>query len=138
MKSNTTRKRMTRQRQVVLEELQRTDTHPTAEELHALVRRRLPRISLGTVYRNLEVLSESGEVAILDLGGGRRRYDANIQEDHYHAKCLGCGRVEDVADSVVTRLDYCPDGVKGFRVTGHQLTFTGFCPECQQRLAQGD
>ena len=54
--------RMTRQRKVILEELCKVDTHPSADEVYALVRKRLPRISLGTVYRNLEILAESGDI----------------------------------------------------------------------------
>lgn len=63
--------RMTRQRAVILEELRKTATHPTADELYSIVRRRLPRISLGTVYRNLDFLADSGEIR---PSGNRRQH----------------------------------------------------------------
>jgi len=78
--------RITRQRRVILEELQRTKSHPTADELYRKVRRRLPRISLGTVYRNLELLSRSGLIRKLEIGGGKMRFDG-IVEPHYHIHC---------------------------------------------------
>lgn len=120
---------MTRQRRVILDELRKACNHPTAEELFETVRARLPRISLGTVYRNLELLSEAGEVRKIEVGG-RRRYDGNVENEHYHARCIACGRIEDVASSAVTALNYRIEEVRGFTVTGHLLTFTGYCPEC--------
>jgi Fur family ferric uptake transcriptional regulator len=120
---------MTRQRKVILEELQRTDTHPTAEEVYERVRQRLPRVSLATVYRNLEVLSESGTVLKLEMGG-RRRYDGNTARRHYHVKCVRCGSVGDVPSSAVTKLDYREADIDGFRVLGHELVFTGLCARC--------
>ncbi|MFC1715463.1 transcriptional repressor, partial [Candidatus Poribacteria bacterium] len=86
---------MTRQRQVILEELRNASFHPTADEVYRRVRKRLPRISLGTVYRNLETLSKAGIVKKLELGGARKRFDG-YSEDHYHVRCTGCGRLEDV------------------------------------------
>jgi len=67
--------RMTRQRRVILEELQSKNNHPSADELYERVRAHLPRISLGTVYRNLEVLCELGEIQKLGLSGPLKRYD---------------------------------------------------------------
>lgn len=122
--------RMTRQRRIILDELRRTDTHPTAEELYEMVRRRIPRISLGTVYRNLEMLCDTGMVLKLELGGGRRRFDGNVQTEHYHARCLSCNRVSDVAGEVVQEISYRVDDLDGFLVTGHQLTFMGVCAAC--------
>ena len=58
--------RMTRQRGIILEELRKINTHPSADEIYERVRKHLPRISLGTVYRNLEILSELGEIQKLE------------------------------------------------------------------------
>lgn len=123
---------MTRQRRIILEELRRTDTHPTVEELFDAVRRRLPRVSLGTVYRNLEHLANTGDVRKIEAGGASRRFDGNVEDDHYHARCLVCGRLEDISSAVVRNLDYRSDAVNGFRITGHQLMFTGYCPDCSE------
>ena len=67
--------RMTRQRRVILEELRKVKTHPSADEIYEIVRKRLPRISLGTVYRNLEILSESGDIQKLEPGCSLKRFD---------------------------------------------------------------
>ncbi|MBW2321808.1 MAG: transcriptional repressor [Deltaproteobacteria bacterium] len=85
---------MTKQRQVILEELRQLKTHPSADEIYKVVRRRLPRISLGTVYRNLEVLAKMGEIQKLELSGSIKRYDWNTNK-HYHIRCVRCDRVDD-------------------------------------------
>ncbi|MBA4358220.1 MAG: transcriptional repressor, partial [Desulfovibrio sp.] len=87
--------RMTTQRQVILEELRGLKSHPTAGELCQLVRKKLPRVSLGTVYRNLEILSRSGVIQKIDVAGVEMRFDGDIS-NHYHLRCVGCGRVFDV------------------------------------------
>ena len=92
--------RNTPQRRVILEELQKTSSHPTAAELYAKVRRRLPRISLGTVYRNLDLLAEMGKIQKLDLAGGETRFDGN-PEPHCHMRCVRCGRVDDLHEIAV-------------------------------------
>ena len=82
-------RRKTRQRQVILEELQAVTSHPTAVELHELVRRRLPKVSLGTVYRNLDLLARMGVIEKLEHSGGEARFDANTAEhDHFALRAL--------------------------------------------------
>ncbi len=101
--SPTKRRRHTPQRQVILDELHALHTHPTAAELYALVRQRLPRISLGTVYRNLEVLCEDGLARQLPLAGADTRYDGQVHR-HDHVRCTACGIVRDLpAGTVPTR-----------------------------------
>ncbi len=87
--------RMTRQRMVILDTLRSMVSHPTADEVYEAVRGILPHISLGTVYRNLEVLTEMGLIMRLDIGGGQRRYDGRA-ERHYHLRCINCERVVDI------------------------------------------
>ncbi|HEV8440266.1 MAG TPA: transcriptional repressor [Methylomirabilota bacterium] len=86
--------RLTGPRRVVLEVVRATEAHPTAETVHRMVRRRLPRVSLGTVYRNLRLLVAEGLVK--ELPGPHARFDGNTSE-HHHFTCLGCGRIADVA-----------------------------------------
>jgi Fur family ferric uptake transcriptional regulator len=69
---------MTRQRKVILEELRNVDTHPSADEIYEMVRKRLPHISLGTVYRNLEILSETGAIQKLELGCAQKKFDGKV------------------------------------------------------------
>ena len=85
---------MTRQRRVILEELRKVNTHPSADEIYEIVRKRLPRISLGTVYRNLEILSEYGDIQKLEPGCSLKRFDGNPNE-HCHIRCVSCDRIAD-------------------------------------------
>ncbi len=87
--------RITTQRKIILEELKKLKTHPTAVELYEIVRKRLPKISLGTVYRNLEIMSEEGLVKKLEIPGREKRWDGDTST-HYHFRCTICGRVYDI------------------------------------------
>ena len=124
--------RMTKQRRVVLDELRKLTTHPSADELHRKVRRRLPRISLGTVYRNLEILSQQGEVEKIELAGAQRRYDAQTAP-HYHLRCAECGAVEDAPVEAMKSLDDRLRGRTDYEVLGHRVEFIGLCPRCKTR-----
>ena len=125
--------RITNQRDVILSELRMVKTHPTADELYTQVRTRLPRVSLATVYRNLEWLSEQGLAKKIEVGGRQKRFDGDIS-DHYHVRCQKCGRVSDIEMDVLENLEGCISGSCGFTVTGHRLEFTGLCSECTQRV----
>lgn len=123
--------RMTRQRKIILEELRKVDTHPSADEVYETVRRRLPRISLGTVYRNLEFLSKSGMIQKLETGCSLKRFDGNPL-DHYHIRCIQCDRVVDAhfnIDLNITNQDH-PDN--DFKIIGHKLEFIGLCSKCAE------
>lgn len=121
--------RMTRQRQVILEELRKVNTHPSADEIYEMVRKRLPRISLGTIYRNLEILSASGEIQRLELGTSLKRFDG-VADDHYHIRCLDCNRVIDAPPGFDVSITHEPAESTGFKILGHTLEFIGICPAC--------
>lgn len=127
--------RLTRQRSVILEELRKVTTHPSADEIYEMVRRRLPRVSLGTIYRNLEILSETGEIRRLDTGSQLKRFDGRA-ENHYHIRCLRCDRLVDLFVHIGAELDDRIRGVTDFSVLGHQLEFVGICPNCQPKPAE--
>ena len=91
-------KRNTIQRSLILEAVNRLQCHATAEEIYNEITREHPNIGRGTVYRNLKQLSEGGEIRKLEVPGGADRYDHRCH-DHYHARCLGCGRVLRYPDS---------------------------------------
>jgi Fe2+ or Zn2+ uptake regulation protein len=122
---------MTRQRRVILEELKKFSSHPTADEVYERARRRLPRISLGTVYRNLEILSECGMIQKLELGGSQKRFDGTV-ENHYHVRCIRCGSVKDVSMEPLTTLERALRGVSDYEIIGSRLEFVGFCPQCKE------
>jgi Fur family ferric uptake transcriptional regulator len=123
-------RRNTPQRQVILEELNSMKSHPTAAELFAVVRQRLPRISLGTVYRNLEVLHESGQVNKLELAGTETRFDATM-DPHLHVRCTECGRIDDIMDP--TMMTSQPSELAGYLVRGCRLEYFGVCPGCRKK-----
>lgn len=121
--------RFTRQRKVILEELRKVTTHPTADEVYKMVRRRLPRVSLGTVYRNLDILAEAGDILKLEMAGTQRRYDG-VVENHYHVRCTECGRVDDLKYDPLPGIERDVGAVTDYKVTGHRVEFTGVCPKC--------
>ena len=120
--------RMTRQRKVILDELRKVKTHPSADEVYEMVRKRLPRISLGTVYRNLEILSESGDIQKLEPGCSLKRFDGDTSE-HCHIRCVRCDRIVD-APLPDVKFDLEKVESTDFEITGHRLEFLGLCPEC--------
>ncbi|MBW7998393.1 MAG: transcriptional repressor [Candidatus Glassbacteria bacterium] len=124
-------RRMTRQRKLILEELRSTKSHPTADEIYAGVRRRLPRISLGTVYRNLQTLAADGEIHTL-RDGGRTRYDGTMHE-HYHVHCLVCGQVGDLPREAARDVGQRAGVRSDFRILGYKVEFVGVCPECERK-----
>ena len=127
--------RLTTQRQVILEELNKVKTHPTANELYDMVRKRLPRIGLGTVYRNLELMAENGMILKIEVGGSQKRFDATTAS-HYHIRCSQCGKVEDIDVPVITDLVKEASATSSYHIIGHHIEFTGICSECQKLLAE--
>ena len=128
--------RMTKQRRVILETLRRTKSHPTADEVYEKVRERMPKISLGTVYRNLQILGEMGAVKVISVGGTQRRFDGTV-ENHYHVRCLQCGRVADMSIDPDGTLEKAAQKASDFKITGHHLEFIGLCPGCRSGAGPG-
>jgi Fur family peroxide stress response transcriptional regulator len=126
-------RRETRQREAILDILRHTDSHPTADWIYDEVRKIIPNISKGTVYRNLNILQDEGEISELRLSGTASRYDGR-QENHYHFRCEKCGRVFDLDEPVDRKLDERVAKKTGFKVSHHRLEFRGLCKECQQKL----
>jgi Fur family transcriptional regulator, ferric uptake regulator len=124
--------RLTTQRQIILEELSKVKTHPTASELYDMVRKRLPRIGLGTVYRNLEIMAESGMILKLEVGGTQKRFDATT-ENHYHIRCCRCGRVDDIDMPVIDDLVRQAEENSSYQLLGHHVEFTGLCKQCREK-----
>jgi Fe2+ or Zn2+ uptake regulation protein len=121
--------RSTRQRSIILEVLQGITTHPTAGWIFDKVKEHCPHISLGTVYRNLNLLKKTGRIRELTFGKNTARYDGNF-EPHHHIFCLECGRLEDVTCTVHPDLTKSVEEMNGYRIMSHQLEFRGICPDC--------
>ena len=122
---------MTTQRLALLDELESRMDHPTADQLYERVRKHLPRISLGTVYRNLDQLSEEGLIHKIQLGG-QMRFDADLSH-HCHVRCEKCGRVDDVDCGAPEHLEQAFTAPNGYRITGHRFEWVGVCPQCQKQ-----
>lgn len=121
--------RMTRQKRLILEILRQTRSHPTADWIYEQARKQLPDISLGTVYRNLSVLKNAGEIMELNYGSTFSRYDGNPR-NHYHFVCEQCGRVLDVDLPVQYHLEGELARREAHLVRSHRLEFYGICQEC--------
>jgi Fur family ferric uptake transcriptional regulator len=122
---------MTKQRRRILEALRLGNDHPSAEELYEQVRREMPKISLGTIYRNLEVLTALGEIQTLSFGSSLKRFDGNPRQ-HYHIRCLQCERLADAPVPVAATIDRLVRSLTDYEVYGHRLEFIGLCPRCRQ------
>jgi len=122
-------KRATRQLEAVFQALQGDPTHPFADEIYRRVRKKLPRISLATVYRNLQRLVEDGKIRTVLLGERVARYDPETN-DHDHFICESCGRVIDLFLQRDRQVDLTPLVRDGFLVSTHNLTVYGVCQVC--------
>lgn len=122
--------RMTEQRRLILHVLRSTTSHPTADWVYEHVRAELPRVSLGTIYRNLRALVDMGEALELDFGSGQDRFDGN-PETHYHFRCLKCGSVFDLPLPAQPELEVGAAKLFAGQILGHRLEFFGYCSNCQ-------
>ena len=105
--------------------------HPSADQIYEEVRKKLPNISLGTVYRNLEILTGQGEIQTLEMSGAMKRYDWNPKK-HYHIRCTRCGRLDDAPIAPLNQLENELYGATVFTIIGHRLEFVGLCPACSK------
>jgi Fur family peroxide stress response transcriptional regulator len=124
--------RRTKQKEAILEVLRGTTSHPTADWIYQEARKVIPNISLGTVYRNLRLLCQSGEILELDLCGTFSRFDARV-DNHYHFRCEQCGRMFDLDEPVDVEIDKKVAQKTGFKISYHRLEFRGVCQDCQER-----
>ena len=121
----------TKQKEAILRVLRSTTSHPTADWVYDEVRKEIPNISLGTVYRNLKLLRQRGEISEIDLSSTFSRFDGN-PDNHYHFRCEKCGRVFDVDEPINKELDERIAQKTGFKISHHRLEFRGLCKECRQ------
>ncbi len=113
--------RNTRQRKIVLEAVQEHHDHPSADQIYLEIRAKDPRISRGTVYRNLNILSEEGQITHVKVPGADR-YDCRT-DFHYHLICTGCGAVCDAPFSYDPTPDKTIAAESGYRITRHRMIF---------------
>ena len=121
-----------RQRECIKEFLANNYEHPTAETVYLSVKKEFPNISLGTVYRNLSLLTEMGDIQKISTGIGPDRYDGNTTP-HYHVLCTGCGNVMDLEMESINHINTVAGNQFDGRIDGHFAYFYGKCHECMKK-----
>lgn len=120
------------QRELIKAYLMSTTEHPTAELIYENVRKNCEKISLGTVYRNLSLLTEIGEIQKISCGDGIERYDYNA-EPHSHFFCRECHSLTDIDLPYMSDLDILAGKIYGGEISGHTTQFHGICEECVKK-----
>lgn len=121
-----------RQRESIKLYLMNTKEHPTADMVYQHVRKEYPKVSLGTVYRNLNLLVELGEVVKVDYGDGYDHFDGNVQP-HYHVVCTSCNSVEDLEMESIDHIKTIANASYHGVILGHRTVFYGLCEHCKNK-----
>ena len=119
-----------KQRDAVLSLLKSVYTHPTADWLHQELRKSIPNLSLATVYRNLNLLCETGNIIKIDIGDGTEHYDANTK-DHCHMICANCHSVIDINVPSALSLKDEAQKLNDIKIFNSHLSFSGLCQNCK-------
>lgn len=120
-----------RQRESIKEFLRTRTDHPTADTVYENIRKQYPNISLGTVYRNLSLLSEIGEILKISTGTGPDRFDGNTCP-HYHFICRSCGSVLDLSMESIDHINTLASQNFSGKIEGHYTYFYGTCCQCKE------
>lgn len=120
-----------KQRQAILDYLASTTKHPTADTIYKAIREEFPNISLGTVYRNLALLSSTGDIIRISSGDGADRYDYTTTP-HYHFMCEKCGKVYDLPMDTIYSINDLAQQFTSHKISGHQTFFYGICQDCNK------
>ena len=123
--------RNSKQRRRILEILKGTRSHPTADWVYKKLKEEIPGLSLGTIYRNLNVLQEQGHIEKLPFGSTFDRFEAKIKP-HYHLICEKCGSVEDFYMSQYKDINKKAEKLGSFKIVRHRIDFFGLCKRCQK------
>ncbi|SCY20343.1 Fur family transcriptional regulator, peroxide stress response regulator [Lachnospiraceae bacterium XBB2008] len=118
-----------RQREAIKENLMSRRDHPTADAVYLSIREEYPNISLGTVYRNLQLLTELGELQKIRVGDGLDHFDADTST-HYHFYCNKCGAVIDMDMDAIEEINDIASKTFDGIIESHNLTFSGICGRC--------
>jgi Fur family peroxide stress response transcriptional regulator len=121
---------LTPQRLAIYQVLAGDDSHPGAEDIFRRIKPTLPSLSLGTVYRTLELFEEHGLVSRVNAFGDQSRFDANL-EAHHHLICIHCRKIFDHRDPQLEKLLAPRHDPDGFHILTHQIQFFGECQACR-------
>ncbi len=126
--------KLTPQRRCVIDTiLENEGKHLSTEEIYDLVKKKYPEIGLATVYRTMQILGEVGLVYKHNFDDGRSRYEVTNNEDHqhHHLVCINCGKVIEVEEDLLDRLESQVESKYGFTITNHNVKFLGYCEKCK-------
>jgi len=125
--------RNSKQRQVILDLLAASPEHMSAEEIYQKARVSQPNISLGTVYRNLDTLSEQGLIIRSSFANGKARYEMAGLDHHHHLICLQCGEIKDLVQCPMAPALQAALQAADFQAVQHQFEIYGYCRKCQHQ-----
>src|SRR5659263_154499 len=123
-------KRSTIQKQLVLDEVMKSASHLTADDVYNIIVIKYSNISKGTVYRNLNSLVDDGQLRRISVPDAADRFDAT-NKPHYHIKCKICYVFNDVDTPYISDIDIKIADITGFELEGHDIIFKGICPKCK-------
>ncbi len=127
--------RNTIQRNLVLQAVRALHQHPTAEEVYRETVKYHPNISKGTVYRNLNLLAQRGDILKVEIPGGADHFDFKVA-GHYHVYCRICGGVYDIDMPYLDGLMDMVRDAQGFQLESGNILFKGICPNCKSQEQQ--
>lgn len=123
-------RRHTIQKDLVLATVRQLHGHVTADEVYRQIAIEYPSIGKGTVYRNLHILTEEGEIKRIEIPGGPDCFDFTLEE-HYHVRCVHCGKVYDVDMDAISGMMDRIRSTQGIRFLDYAILFRGICRDCQ-------
>ncbi|OJU14375.1 MAG: hypothetical protein BGN88_11705 [Clostridiales bacterium 43-6] len=123
--------RYSKQRELILQTVKYSKSHPTADDVYHLLKAQNPDLSLGTVYRNLNHLASQGEIYRIEVMGDSDHYDGNM-EMHFHMSCKACKRVMDIPHDVAPDLKEKAELKTGYQIDSYDIAFSGICDKCQK------
>jgi len=130
--------RMTSQRRLLLDIIRDSGGHLNADELFRKAKERDSRISLSTVYRNLNLLKELGLVAERHFIEDHHHYEIKDSDEHYHLICRGCGEVFEFETPLTAKIKEAAEETRRFRVTDIEVNMQGYCPDCLEKSIVND
>lgn len=126
------KKRNTIQGKLVLDAVNQLANHPTADDVYEYVSKLYPNISKGTVYRNLNSLSDEGLILKIEVPNSADRFDKTTY-NHYHIRCLNCSKFEDVDVGYLDNINKEVESKTGYKILNHNIIFSGICSECLKK-----
>lgn len=122
----------TKQRELILQTVQNSRLHPTADDVYRIVREKMPNISLGTVYRNLGLLCEIGQLRKISISGEPDRFD-RVDDWHDHMSCIRCGKIIDITLDCTPSIPERLEQQSGLEIVSYSLIAKCICADCAKK-----